>query len=384
MVRRREVLVFTKDVNGGIASLLEQLTRIKSSELHLSLFLYRKKDINVFDGRVQCVNEYYPDDRSASLKKILLLVQNIQRTYILLKNVSGSTKILACDMYSALLLLLLKLTFIRNIPVICLVNSNFQKIIAKKSNVVYRFLLERIVVSLYRHADCIIYVSYDLAEASNRFLGISSHKCIIIPNGISRTVINEKASTEINDADLYKMKADSSFKVVSIGRLEPQKDFQTLISAFAKVHNRHKDCNLYIIGDGLLRADLEQLSINLKLSKKIHFLGWKQNVYPFYKEADIFVLSSHYEGFGRVILEAMACGIPVVSSDVEYGPSEILCKGEFGLLTPEGDERMMANCILSLITDKSLRDKFVEKAYRRVDAFSEKEMMEKYRRLFLD
>ena len=380
----REVFVFTKDANGGIASLLEQFSRLESQDLQFKLFLYRESPLHVFAGKVEYINRFYPEDLAFSLDKIYILIKNVIRTYFLLRKYSIRKTLFACDMYSALVLLVLKLITGQGNRVICLVNSNFQRIIAQKSNPFYRLTLRWFVRFLYRQADHIVYVSQDLMLASNTFLNIYPKKASCIQNGISRTVVAEKMSMVLNDMDLQNMKSDPAFKVISVGRLVDQKDFQSLLLAFAEVHKKLENTSLYIIGDGVLREKLETLSRELHIKEYVHFLGWKDNIYPFYKEADVFVLSTHYEGFGRVLLEAMACQLPVISTDVNYGPAEILHRGEFGVLIPEGNVSKLTDSIMQFINDSSKRKKYSNLADKRVGDFSENEMFTRYKKMFMN
>jgi len=187
----REILVFTKDVNGGIASLLEQLSRLESEDLQFTLFLYRNSDIQVFGGKVHSISGDYPANLSFSLDKIYFFALNVIQTYVLLKKYPKNTKLFACDMYAALILLLLKTLLRKKIHVICLINSNFQKIISQKSNPIYKALLKRTVKYLYRYADHIIYVSRVYGGSSWKLRSPSLDRGQVLPK-LSYPVHNDK------------------------------------------------------------------------------------------------------------------------------------------------------------------------------------------------
>lgn len=132
--------------------------------------------------------------------------------------------------------------------------------------------------------------------------------------------------------------------IIGVGRLEPQKDFTTLIRAFALLRKR-LPIRLLILGEGSERAPLASLVTELGLDDDVSMPGFVANPYAFVSRSAVFVLSSRWEGFGNVIVEAMALGTPVVSTDCPAGPREILDDGRFGRLVPIADSQAMADAI---------------------------------------
>lgn len=132
-------------------------------------------------------------------------------------------------------------------------------------------------------------------------------------------------------------------RILSVGELKGQKNHRLLIRAFAKLNN--PDSSLIIVGEGDERAALEQLVREIGVDQRVRLVGFRQDPIPFYSTADLFALSSDYEGFGNVIVEALACGVPVVSTDCPSGPSEILENGKWGKLVPVGDLSALANAM---------------------------------------
>lgn len=145
--------------------------------------------------------------------------------------------------------------------------------------------------------------------------------------------------------------------IVAIGRLDPIKNFSSLINAFKIVSQKHHDWTLKIYGDGALREDLEVQINKLELSDNVSLMGFTNNIEEALSSSSLFVLSSITEGFPLVILEAMECGVPVVSYQCPYGPQDIISDAKDGFLVPVGDERMMADRICQLIEDEELRRK---------------------------
>ena len=124
----------------------------------------------------------------------------------------------------------------------------------------------------------------------------------------------------------------------------PQKDFSTLIRAFSRVR-QNQPAHLVIIGEGRQRSELETLAQSLGIEKDVWMPGLSDNPYAFMSKASMLVLSSIYEGLPNVLIEALACGCPIVSTDCPSGPSEILLKGKYGTLVPMGDIPALAQAI---------------------------------------
>jgi glycosyltransferase involved in cell wall biosynthesis len=134
-----------------------------------------------------------------------------------------------------------------------------------------------------------------------------------------------------------------------VGRLNEQKDFPTLIRAFKIVYEKSKNARLIILGEGSEREHLMHLIKELGLVDIVSLPGFLQNPFSYMHRSQVFVLPSIHEGFGNVLVEAMACGCPVVSTDCPSGPREILNNGEYGHLVPVGDAAAMAAAILDVL-----------------------------------
>ncbi len=141
---------------------------------------------------------------------------------------------------------------------------------------------------------------------------------------------------------------------VTAGRLVPQKDHETMIRALA-IHRRRIDSRLIILGVGPLREALGKLVAELKLTEAVDFLGFRSNALPFFRQADAFLLSSRGEGFGNVIVEALGCGTPVISTRCQHGPAEIMDHGRYGLLVEPHDPEALAKAMDEVET---LRERF--------------------------
>ena len=157
--------------------------------------------------------------------------------------------------------------------------------------------------------------------------------------------------------------------IVAAGRLAPQKGFDLLIDAFSQIAERHPQWSLKILGEGPSRAALKQLIVSKRLADRVILAGWQNDPASVLRQAEIFVLSSRFEGFPNALLEAMACGLASISFDCESGPAEIVRDGIDGLLVAREDTAALATAIERLIDDASLRNRLGAEAVHVVERF---------------
>ena len=157
--------------------------------------------------------------------------------------------------------------------------------------------------------------------------------------------------------------------VLGVGRLMPQKGFERLLRAFHRLDDRPA-LHLVILGEGPERVALLRLGRELGLESRLHLPGFVADVETWYRQAACLVLSSYHEGWPNVLMEALANGCPVVSFDCNYGPSEILDGGKYGLLAPEGDVGALAEAIARVVDDDALWRGLAARGPERAQAFS--------------
>ena len=166
--------------------------------------------------------------------------------------------------------------------------------------------------------------------------------------------------------------------ILAIGRMRKVKDFSTLLRAFARLLVQ-RPARLIVLGEGRLRPALRSLAQELGIAEQVDFPGFKENPYAFLARADLFVLSSRNEALPTVLIEAMACGCPVVSTDCPSGPREILEDGRLGPLVPVGDAEALAEAMARVLDEPSSRDLLRERA----SFFSVERAVERYEQLLL-
>jgi glycosyltransferase involved in cell wall biosynthesis len=236
-------------------------------------------------------------------------------------------------------------------------------------------LMQALMRWLYPKADVVIAISEGVARDLSQFVPKLRSVRVVYNAGYDENVLRGARQGEVPG-----LPADGPL-IVSCGRLTAQKAYLMLIDAFAEVR---KDCpaTLCIIGVG---EDYESIKDRARLrgvSDSLLLPGFMENPWKTMAAANVFALSSAFEGFGNVIVEAMACGTPVVSTDAPYGPGEIIENGVNGLLVPVGDHAALARAILSVLTCSDLHDRLAQAGKERAANFSAERSASNHLELF--
>lgn len=259
------------------------------------------------------------------------------------------------------------------------------RVVLRQSNAVFsrdasefsridRHLRDRLIPALYRRADAIIANSGGVAR-NLLALGLDAGRITAIPNGVDCDWIAAQARIEPSWAWPRDGKRPA---IITVGRLVPQKDHSCLLRAHAMLAGR-VDSDLVIVGAGPELTALRDLARRHGIADRVHFAGHQANPYPLLARADLFVLSSRFEGMPNVLIEALACGLPVVSTDCPSGPREILVDGALGRLVPVGDVEQMA-----LAMEQTLRSPPPpERQRRRARQFDVTEIARRYADIIL-
>lgn len=206
-------------------------------------------------------------------------------------------------------------------------------------------LMPLLIKCFYPRADAVVAVSRGVAEDLVAMTGISADKVKVIYNPVITPDLFAKAKEPL---DHPWFQPGEPPVILSVGRLTKQKDFPTLIRAFAIVR-KELPVRLMILGEGEDRQELELLVRELKLERDVALPGFDPNPYKYMKRSAVFVLSSRWEGLPTALIEAMACGCPIVATDCPSGPAEILEEGKWGRLVPVGKPEILAQAILDVL-----------------------------------
>lgn len=216
----------------------------------------------------------------------------------------------------------------------------------------------------YKSADAIVAISDGVAEDLSERSGISRAHMTTIYNPVVEPELLELAQEPIDHPWFAE---DQPPVILGVGRLHPQKDFPTLIAAFKRLREK-RPARLVILGEGgpdpgqSRREEIEQLARRLGIADEVSMPGFTSNPFAFMSKADVFVLSSAYEGLGNVLIEAMACGCTVVSTDCPSGPREILEDGRYGPLVRVGDIEGLAEAIGRVLDQPTDKDELKSRA----------------------
>ncbi len=213
-------------------------------------------------------------------------------------------------------------------------------------------------------ADEVIALSKGAADALVRLYPAVKHKTRVIYNAGFEPAVMVNARSASPHVDPRRP------VLVACGRLHVQKDYPTLLRALVRVRAKIPHARLWILGEGPERRALEREVHQLGLVEAVDFLGFQSNPHAYIAQADVFVLSSCWEGFGNVLVEAMVCDVPVVSTDRLYGPREIIEPEQSGLLAPVRDATALADAVLRILVEPGLADRLRQGAKLRAQVFS--------------
>ncbi len=190
------------------------------------------------------------------------------------------------------------------------------------------------------YIDRHVCVSQAVADFSIRESGLSPHKTVVIPNGVDIAMFRDADPVALS---AFGIPVDATI-LLSVGRLDPQKDPLTLVRAVARLAPDRPDLHLLLIGHGTLEAEIAETSEAVGIAERVHLAGWQPDIAGIMRSSDVFVLTSLWEGLPNVLLEAGASGLPIVATRAE-GVSEIVEDGVTGHLVNIGDEQALAAAI---------------------------------------
>ena len=208
----------------------------------------------------------------------------------------------------------------------------------------HRKIMAVTIAATYRFADTIAAVSKGAAVDLAGLARIPTSRVAVLNNPIPKCA--EPCPKQIEAAENL-WGAGPGQRILTVGRFKREKNHSLLLRAFARIPK--PEARLLLLGEGADEIALRALAVELGISDRVVFPGFFSNPAPFYATADLFVLSSDYEGFGNVIVEALSFGVPVVSTDCPSGPAEILGNKKYGRLTPVGDADALAGAMAAAL-----------------------------------
>jgi N-acetylgalactosamine-N,N'-diacetylbacillosaminyl-diphospho-undecaprenol 4-alpha-N-acetylgalactosaminyltransferase len=244
--------------------------------------------------------------------------------------------------------------------------------------------MKLLLFAAYKIANSVVAVSSGIKEDLVQNFGVNRGKISVIYNPIDIKKIKISALQKVSQES-------DGFVFVTAGRLIDSKNFPFLFEAFRLLPSF---CKLWVLGDGELSGELRLMAVEMGLHERVRFFGFCENPYSYFASADCFVMSSRLEGLPTVLIEALACGLPVISTDCKSGPREILGgvnnmlvsgieKGEFGLLVSLDSPKFLSIAMQKMIDEDGLRETFRANAQARAEFFSKEKSLEAYKNLII-
>lgn len=372
------LLIFVKSIDGGTGTYVFQLLKLKKLIKNLIIdivclespsFRQINKYLNKFT--FYHYENYYPQIYNFSLKNLFNFIQEF---FWIKKQINKFSPniVLGIDLHCNLIISIIRL-FNKKFKTILTSHINLINNIEERSDCLLKFILRRAVSFFYNKVDSLIFVSKELANDFVKSFVIKEDLIEVIYNGIEiKPILNSRFNN-------FNKKI-----VITLARLVEQKDYLTLFEAFKLIIKNVPHAKLTVLSRGLQEKEIKKLAEKIGIIKNVEFLGWVKNIYKYLTKSTVFVLSSKREGFGYAIIEAMNAGLPIISTNTYFGPSEILDHGKYGLLTPVGDEKSLSKAIYILLTDEKKYNYYAQKSLERVRYFSLDKMLNAYKKVILD
>ena len=339
-MKTRKIALFLPSLYGGGAErVMLNLARgfiEKGLQVDLVLARFEGAYLNKVPSQVRVIDL----DKSRMIKTIPDLVHYLrhEKPYAML-SAMGHTNVVA----------ILAKRIANSSTKIIVTNHNPLTLSSKNANDMRIRTLPLLMRLFYPMADSVIAVSNGVAIDLARNVGLPLNKITVINNPIVTPELIQKAKEPVNHPWFL---PGNPPVILGAGRLTKAKDFPTLIQAFALLRKNHL-AKLIILGEGEKRKELTDLCIKLGISRDVDMPGFVDNPYKYMARSSLFVLSSAWEGFGNVLVEAMAVGTPVISTDCPCGPTEILQNGKLGQLVPVGDSFSLQKAMENILSNNA-------------------------------
>lgn len=397
IVKKKVGLLISSLNGGGAERVVSRLSMILYSEYDIYILLFDAKNIK-YDYKGRVIDIKTPANSKGLLSKIKLLMQRTHRTRAIKKTENLDIVISFLDSPNIVNILSKNKGCKVAISI-----RNYTDIGKKPSRILKlaNFFMKR----LYKKADLVIPVSKEISKMLFEKYFISKSKLKVIYNPYDIIDIERLANEDIEDKYENFMRSEKIF--ISVGRQVYQKGYWHLVKAFKLVLEKEPDAKLIIIGSGNNDVKLMKLINDLGIENRVLLTGFQKNPFKFIKKSQVYIMTSLFEGFPNALVEAMACGCPVISTDCKSGPKEILLEnfnfnnttedilfGDYGILVPvfkegenwdsgtfETEEYLLSEAMISLLRDKEKLKYYSRKSIERAKTFNYERCFKKYKSL---
>jgi glycosyltransferase involved in cell wall biosynthesis len=354
---KKKLIVFIPSIeDGGVEKNLYLIINYISKKIGLiDLITFDNKNYHKFNKKINIINpllnfSFFSGRKPKYILCLITLISKIilNRNYLIL-------------------------SFQANIYIIILAKIFNLKVISRSNSSSAgwskNFFKQIIFSFFFKKANKILVNSFDFKKEMDKKYSINS-LCILNPFDFK----NIKRKSYEKGQKIYKKK--NSLKIISVGRLTDQKDFLTLLKAIKILKNK-REVELVIVGKGREKKRLEDYVLNEKLETYVRFIGYQKNPFKFIKQADIFILTSLFEGSPNVLVEALFLKKYVISTDCPTGPREILNNGKYGSLVKIGDYKEISKILVNYKKNKIIKKK-INLGHNSLKKFSYEINCEKY------
>lgn len=238
-------------------------------------------------------------------------------------------------------------------------------------------VVRRLVPHLYPSADRIITVSEGVADSIIERTSVSRADISVLYNPVDIAAVRRRAREPVN----HEWIDDDGIKVILfVGRIAEQKDLKTWLRTFKRVHDQDPTTRAVIVGQGPRRQELQRESNRLGIADVVSMPGYVENPFGYMYRSEVFLLTSLYEGLPTVLIEALACGCPVVATDCPAGPGEVLVDGKYGHLVAPGDVAGLCEAVVDALENPMPSDELQERS----DDFAPERVLDRYERFITD
>jgi len=358
----QEIAFFIYCLNGrGQSKVMSDIAGGLAQKGYKVTFFYTKLDNDIFIKRYKDLVEFKKINSAGRFKSVLELRKIIKKNEFDVFFTAGNDN--NCSVVLARYNLKINTKFI-------ITEHNALSQVIANSKKPFIGVLRIFVKLLYKHSDVLVSVSNGIKNELDQEIKVNHKKSIVIYNPVVDDYLKALSLEQVEHEWL-----NSDKKVfLGVGRLSIQKNFELLIKAFKLISDKDT-YRLIILGDGDDREGLQRLIRELDLMDKVELYGRTDNPYAFMRNANCFVLSSKFEGLPTVLIEALACNLPIVSTNCPHGASEILEDGKWGRLVPVNDEKALALAMEATINEPK---KNLEK---RANAFTYDKSIQEYEAL---
>lgn len=370
-----KILVLFKNIDGGTGTYLESLLEVErqfkkeNAEIKVLVLDYpRHKKITNYNI------SYCPDRKAHSGEyKFSNIIRIVKQIIWFQKEVGifSPDVVISEDLHSVFISEIVKLVWKKSYRTINIIYNNIQKVIETKIPLFFRRIAVLVFSKLLNKSFLVATISNGLSNSLCNYFKLK-HEPLILHTALPRSLRRQRNPGR-----------KPGNIVICIARFDPQKDHICLLKAFREVLPSVPGAKLWLVGDGPLKSDLVAAVSALGIKKSVKFFGWIQNPNKYLSRSSVLVLPTKWEGFGLVLLESMSNGVPVIASDCDFGPSEILGKGKYGILTPVGDSEYLAKSIKDLLLDSKKLNHYAKLGYLRSKFYSGNKSSALYRKIII-